>query len=323
MTTHPGALTWLLEDDEDGVRFLTLRDLVRVNPNDDTFITSRKKAYSRGHIGSVLRSMHTDGYWKRPGGGYNPKYFSGVWSLILLSQLGANVDDDPRIKQACVYYMDHALSKDGSLSYNGTPSGTIDCLQGNMCAAFTRMGFYDERLMQTFDWMARSVTGKDVRYYAYKCGPNFACGANGKKPCAWGAVKVILALGRIPARDRTKNMQSAIEAGAEFLLCTDPVKADYPTRTNSKPNRGWWKFGFPVFYMTDILQIAEALAGAGYGSDPRLRNAIDYISGKQDVMGRWLLEYDYTGKTWGTYGEKGKPNKWVTHRALKVLSMLK
>jgi hypothetical protein len=33
----------------------------------------------------------------------------------------------------------------------------------------------------------------------------------------------------------------------------------------------------------------------------------------------WLLVYDYSGKTWGDFGPKKQPNKWVTLRALQTL----
>jgi hypothetical protein len=74
-----------------------------------------------------------------------------------------------------------------------------------------------------------------------------------------------------------------------------------------------------VFYVTDLLQIVEALVGLGYGRNPRLANALTVIREKQDVQGRWALEYDYTGKTWVDFGAKKRPNKWVTLRALRVL----
>jgi hypothetical protein len=86
-----------------------------------------------------------------------------------------------------------------------------------------------------------------------------------------------------------------------------------------KPSRNWWKFGFPVFYITDLLQVAEGLVALGYGKDPQLASTLELIRSKQDDQGRWELEYDYTGKTWVNFGEKKKPNKWVTLRALKVL----
>ncbi len=39
----------------------------------------------------------------------------------------------------------------------------------------------------------------------------------------------------------------------------------------------------------------------------------------QDGQGRWPLEYTYNGKTWVDVEEKGKPSKWVTLRALRVI----
>jgi hypothetical protein len=202
-------------------------------------------------------------------------------------------------------------------------------MQGNLCAALLDLGLEDPRLDKAFEWMARSVTGDGVapmedkaaplRYYAGKCGPYFACGANNKLPCAWGAVKVMLAFGKLPRRKRTALIDKAIKVGADFLFSRDPAKADYPCGYNDKPSGNWWKFGFPVFYVTDLLQNVEALVGLGYGKDTRLKNALAIIRDKQDAQGQWLLEYDYTGKTWLDFGAKKKPNKWVTLRALRVL----
>jgi len=61
------------------------------------------------------------------------------------------------------------------------------------------------------------------------------------------------------------------------------------------------------------------LIGLGYGNDRRLSNTLNIVREKQDPEGRWLLEYDYTGKTWIDFGNKKQPNKWVTLRALRVL----
>jgi hypothetical protein len=129
----------------------------------------------------------------------------------------------------------------------------------------------------------------------------------------------MMAFSKVPVKKRTPLIRKAIKQGADFFFSIDPVTADYPSRLGGKPNRSWWKFGFPVFYVSDILQIAEALTGLGYGKDKRLVNTIDLIREKQDDNGRWLMEYEYAGKTWVDFGVKKQPNKWVTLRALKVL----
>jgi hypothetical protein len=147
----------------------------------------------------------------------------------------------------------------------------------------------------------------------------FACGANDKKSCAWGAAKVMLAFGKLPKEQRTPLIERAIQQGINFLFSVNPVQALWPSPYAHKPSGNWWKFGFPVFYNTDLLQVAEALVLLGYGGDKRLADTLDLIRNKQDEQGQWLLEINYLGKTWVDFGPKKQPNKWVTLRALRVL----
>jgi hypothetical protein len=325
--TGKNSIEWLLEPGDIGVQYLAMRDLVETDEKE--LIVAREKAHTQGPIARVLAKIEKEGYWEQPGAGYYPKYTGTVWSIILLAQLGASRKMDERIATACSYLLEHNLTQDGHFTVNGLPSGMVDCLQGNLCASWLELGCDDPRLDKAFEWMARSVTGEGVapmtdktaplRYYAAKCGPNFACGSNNKLPCAWGAAKVMLAFSKLPKEKRTGLINNAINAGVDFLFSKDPAKADYPSGYSQKPSGNWWKFGFPVFYVTDILQIVEALVGLGYGNDPRLANALNIICEKQDSQGRWLLEYDYTGKTWLDFGAKKQPNKWVTLRALRVL----
>jgi hypothetical protein len=320
---------WLLEENDPGVHYLTLRYLMDTPLNSPELLDAKVKAHTKGPIATILKKMHPDGYWQKPGPGYSPKYRSNVWSLILLSQLGASMEMDDRIVKAVNYYLENALSPEGQISHSSVPSGTMDCLQGNMCSALLDLGCHDKRLDMAYEWMARSVTGEGVapqkdkdariRYYAHKCGPLFACGANDKKSCAWGAVKVMLAFSKLPQERRTPLIDRAIQQGVDFLFSVNPAQALWPSPYATEPSGDWWKFGFPVFYITDLLQVAEVLVVLGYGSDDRLADTLNLISSKQDELGRWCLEFDYTGKTWGNFGPKNQPNKWVTLRALRVL----
>jgi hypothetical protein len=327
------ALDWLLEVGDIGVRCLALRDLVKAESRE--LNAAKEAAHTSGPIAGVLSKMDKEGYWVKPGAGYLPKYTGTVWSVILLAQLGATINADKRIATACAYILEHSLTKHGQFTATGSPSGTVDCLQGNLCYSLLELGCEDPRLDKAFEYMARSVTGEGIapatdkkaslRYFANKCGPVFACSGTYKKPCAWGAVDVMLAFGKLPAEKRTTLINRAIKTGIDFLFSVDPATADYPRgfpNAGGKPSGNWWKFGFPNFYVSDILQIAEALARLGYGKDPRLANTLQIIREKQDSQGRWPLEYSYTGKIWLDFGPKKQPNKWVTLRALRVLNMV-
>jgi len=323
------TLNWLLEPEDPGVRYLALKQLSGLSENDPEIISALEIAHREGPIKTVLDAMHLDGYWVDDGPGYNPKYRSAVWSLILLAQLGASAEFDSRINKACQRYLNSVLSANGQISSTGPPSGTSDCLQGNILASLLDLGYLDPRLDKAFEWMARSVTGEGVspmkdknaalRYYAGKIGPDFQCGANNKLACAWGAVKVMLAFSKLPEDKRTPLIHRAIQKGIDFLFSTDPADADYPNGWNLNPSGNWWKFGFPVFYVSDILQITEVLVKLGYARDLRLNRSIQLIRDKQDPDGKWQLEYGYSGKTWVEFGPKKEPNKWVTLRAYQVL----
>jgi hypothetical protein len=328
------VLDWLLEPDDIGVRYLALRDLIKADIAE--LADARKAAHDKGPIADVLSRMDKEGFWVKPGAGYFPLYTGTIWSVILLAQLGASIDMDERIAAACAYILDHSLTKYGQFTASGTPSGTLDCLQGNLCCSLLELGCTDARLDKAYEYMARSVTGEGIaprtdkkaplRYYANKPGPAFACSGTYGKSCAWGAVKVMLAFGKLPPEKRTRMMDDAIKIGVDFLFSRDPATADYPfgvsPKPTGKPSGNWWKFGFPTFYITDILQNAEALARLGYGKDPRLANALLVVREKRDSQGRWPMEYSYTGRTWVDFGPKKQPNKWVTLRALRLLNMV-
>lgn len=325
-------LPWLLEPDSGnpGVRYFALTELLDRAADDPEVLKAGRTVMSAGPVPTILEAQEVEGYWVEPGPGYNPKYRSTVWSVIMLAQLGAD-GSDPRLRKAGEYLLDHAIASTGAFSVSGIPSAAVLCLGGNLSAALIDLGWLgDARLQGALEWLAKAVTGQGIapaeeakaplRYYkSSTCGPGFCCSANNKKPCAWGAVKTMLAFSKIPEPSRTPLIQDAMDSGIAFLLGRDPAVADYPTAQDTKPSRSWFRFGFPLFYVTDVLQNLEALSRLGFGSDARLASAIDLVLGKQDQDGRWKMEYTYNGKTWVDIEEKGQPSKWVTLRALRVL----
>ena len=323
---------WLLEEDAQnpGVRAFALTDLLDRPADDPEVIAARRAVMEQGPVPAILAAQDESGFWEKPGEGYYPKYRGTVWSIIYLAQLGAD-PGDPRVRAGGDYLLENGRAKTGVFSLTGTPAGNIYCLAGNLGAALQDLGFGgDPRLQEALELMARFVMGQGVAaqddrsqplHYLKSgaCGPGFCCSANNTLDCAWGGVKVLRALTRVPDAERTSVMRDALEVAVEFLFSADPATANYPAGYSDKPSRSWFRFGFPVFYVTDVLQTAEALTEAGFGGDPRLGATYDLIQSKRDKVGRWKLEYHYTGKTWADIEEKGKPSKWVTLRALRVL----
>jgi len=328
----PSILEWLLEEDHinPSIRFLSLMKLCDKEATDREVQQAKADVMLSGPVPEILANQHLEGYWMEPGAGYRPKYKSTVWSLIMLAQLGAE-ENDPRIKLACEYILSHTRAKQDCFSIYATQTGAVHCLQGNLAAALMQLGVRsDPRLDHAIDWMARSVTGerfgsteeKHIEPHYIRSGisgSGFLCSTNDHQPCAWGAVKVGWALSMIPENKRTPQVKQAIQACIDFLISVDPATAEYPHPWAKKPSTSWFKFGFPVFYVTDLMQNISVLLSLGLEGDKRLSNAIQLIENECDDDGKWKMTYTYNGKTWVDIEEKGKPSKWVTYRAFSVL----
>jgi hypothetical protein len=323
------VLDWLLEPSDPGVRYFALRDLLGAPPDDKDYQSARRATVRRSPVREILEAQDRDGFWVKAGPGYSPKYTGTLWQVAFLGQFAAD-GENPRVRRAADYVLDHSRSQLGGFSINAAPSGMVHCLQGNLGASLLELGYGDDpRLREALDWLARSITGEGIaaagsaeprRYLrSGNSGPGFCCSANNHKPCAWGAVPALDALSRIPPASRTPVQRRAIQAGVDFLLSTDPARATYPIPYGAKPNGSWFKFGYPMGYVTDALRNAEVLVALGKGRDRRLHGLRDLILSKRGADGRWPLEYSYAGKTWFDLGAKRAPNKWVTLRARRAL----
>jgi len=79
-------------------------------------------------------------------------------------------------------------------------------------------------------------------------------------------------------------------------------------------------FGFPQFSY-DVLRGLRVVAGLGHSGDDRLDDALGVLLDKQREDGRWVLESTPTSMQ-TSLGQKGKPSKWVTLDALRVIKTL-
>jgi hypothetical protein len=334
------VLDWLLEKSDPGVRYFALRDLLGAPADDADVVAARHATVRASPVREILQAQDTEGWWCKPGPGYSPKYQGTVWSVIFLGQFGAD-GSNRRVRKAAEYVLDHTRAPEpyGGFSANGTPAAMVHCLEGNLCASLLELGWgQDPRLRLALEWLARSIVGERIQpavalgqrtrkagpsdlprfYRSGNSGPGFLCSANNHRACAWGAIPAMDALSRVPPRERTKVMRRAIDTGAEFLLGVDPAQAGYPTPYAGKPNGSWFRFGYPLGYVQDVLHNAEVLTALGHGRDRRLGGVVDLILSKRDDSGRWPAEYSYNGKMWADVEEKRKPSKWVTLRARRV-----
>jgi hypothetical protein len=334
---------WLLEPNgfQPAVRYYTLHDILERDESDKEVKAAKAAIMKSGPVPLILRDQNPEGYWGKP-----PGYTGTSSAMIFLAQFGAD-EKDPRIRAGCDFllskYIDSHGAPLGGLSLRRPPSGFSYCELSPMVEVLIDFGRFDDKRLQTaIAWLARAITsasGSDS--------PPFACPQrNAGLPCAWGTIKTLIALSKVPPEQRSKNVQEAIRLGVDFLLSRDPASADYPFGIGSRPSSTWFKFYYPLRSEADVLQNLEVLVALGQAKNPRLANAFDLVVSKQDQQGRWLLERTYkelpdthgmkvpywyhnslklfiSSKELGEIQEKkGRPSKWVTLRAIRLLKRI-
>ena len=321
-------LPWLLDPATPAVRAATLQHLFAAPPDAVEVVAARRAAMHAAPIRDILAAQSPVGWWSKPGPGYSPKYTGTVWQVMFLEQLGADPSDE-RVRRGCDYVLRWTVTDGGGFGCSSVaaehrppPSRVIHCLNGNLVRALIGLGYLDDpRVQGAVTWAAQHITGEGVaHWYAAVPRPGFACGSNEGQPCAWGAVKELRGLARVPARRRTPLVDRAVATGVALLLSRDPAVADYPMGFgNTAPSSSWFRLGFPSGYASDVLQVLEVLAELGHVGDPRLGPAFDWLLAQRDADGRWHNRYAHNGRTTVDIERQGDPSKWVTLRAYAVL----
>jgi len=318
-------IDWLLETTNPSVRYFTLTELLEKPENETEVIKAKNEIMNFGVIPKILSKQTAQGYWDIPDRFYTAKYKGTVWQLIILGELGADGNND-RIKKACEFILMNSQDLESygfsiwshAKKVGGRHSGVIPCLTSNMVWSLIRLGYLaDPRVEQGIRWITKYQRFDDgVEHLPTGWPYDMAKSCFSKHSCHMGVVKALKALAEIPEEKRSNAVNATIEKGIAYMLIHHIHKRSHDLNRLSKP--GWIRFGFPLMYQTDALEVLGILTKLGC-TDKRMQEAVDLVISKQDHLGRWKLESTFNGRFHTNIEQKGKPSKWITLNALKVL----
>ncbi len=338
------TIHWLLGEDNPPVRYLTLVHLLGKSLK----VAEVKEAQARLMDYSVTREIleHGEEFWFPEGktfGKSYQKYRGRFWQMIFLGQFLAD-GHDPQIEPG----VESILAKREFKDRRG-----LQCLTANILGAAMRLGFSDHPVVvEEREVLARRITegggicceamGYSLLERCYMCIP-----------------KLLLCFAEIPEDERSDAVKEAVEILAGSLLgnrihvyvsgnrqawldvlAEAPKKDELPEGETVKawiadrkrrflessgygervPKPGWLRFGFPLNYNSDILESLFALSRVDTPMNSALEGALDIVREKRTDEGTWKLENSLNGKMWADVEEKGKPSKWLTLTALRVLA---
>lgn len=323
--TDESTIEWLLSEENPSVRYFTMTKLLEKEDADNEVAKAKSNIMQMGIVPQIIAQQKENSYWGSPSRFYHAKYTGTVWQLMILAEHGAD-SSDIRIQNACNFILKYSQDYESygfahnksNKSGGGRHSEVIPCLTGNMLWSLIKLGFIeDERVLKGIEWIIKYQRTDDGNTFPPNEWPYDKyeiCW--GKHSCHMGVVKSLKALSAIPEAKRTITINEKINALVEYLLIHHIYKKSHELKSVSKP--GWLKFGFPLMYQTDILEILEILTDLKV-RDARMNDAIDILRSKQNKEKRWNLENSYNGKMLVDIEEKGKSSRWITYKALKIL----
>lgn len=319
------VIDWLLEHENPSVRYFALTSLLGADASERQAVQARQAIMASGPVDRILAFQNDDGYWGEPYSFYTDKYRGTIWNLLILAELGAD-PEDIRVKKACesviAHYQEpqgHGFSiASGSKTGSGLASGVIPCLTGNMVYSLIKLGHKDDpRLKSAFDWIVRVHRTTDADGDIPKGGiyDRFEI-CWGRHSCHMGVAKCLKALAAVEPGSRTAAVHDKISEMTEYFLKHHIYRRSHNIEEISRP--GWLKFGFPLMYQTDVLEILGIFASLGI-RDERLEDPIGILKKKMLPDGRWKMENSFNGKMLVDIEKKGSPSKWITLKALLAL----
>jgi len=236
----------------------------------------------------MLSHRSPDGTW--PTGWYSPKWVSTFYSLQVLQQLGVPAPESVRA------LLDHGLEDDG-IFRPWAARHDDRCVTGMMLTMATEAGV--------------GMPGAVARLLAMQMPDGgWNCEPGGRHSSLHTTLSVLEGLSPF---EHQPEVAAAAGAGREFLLRHRLYRSH---RTGEVIRASFTRFSFPHYWFYDVLRALDYWRGHPW--DDRLTDAVDLVHSK-GREGRWNLQNKHPGRTWFDMEQPGRPSRWNTLRALRVL----
>jgi hypothetical protein len=316
------VIDWLLDPVNPSVRFWALQHLDNKPQSHPEVQAAQDSIMGSLPVKTILGAQEPEGHWGKRNHSYIKKYTATTHQLLILAELGAKLT--PAIERGIEHMFRFQLDSGHFTTIlpktaRGRASKASDmvCFDANILYYMIYFGYLsDSRVVQLIDFLLNhhSTTDGGWKCRAYPIFPDTVIPAN----CFMGMCKALRAFSLVPPTQRSSQMKDVIRTITEIILENKVYQYLREPNGTRKAKVGWTRFGFPLFYNSDALEVLDTLTRLNIRDD-RMQNAIDLVVSKQQSDGKWLLKHTFNGRMWHDIEVKHQPSKWITLRALRVL----
>lgn len=316
LESNSSVIEWLLDSDP-SIRWQVMQDLMDAPA--EQVAAERTKVATEGWGAQLLALQGNDGSWA--GEAWNQGWNSTMHVLTLLREMGLDPDSE-QARHAVGLVRDHVRwmgwDWDGTWrgrEFVGNPffAGEVEpCINGQVGASGA---YFGQDIQRILDLLLREQLSDG----GWNCEA-----ANGSTRSSFNTTICVLEalLEYELAGGNNAKLTEGRLRGQEYLLerrLFHRLSTGDVIDRDREGSSTFTRFAFPTWWHYDVLRGLDYLRKADVKPDERVAEAIELVESKRDENGRWLLENQHSGTMAIDMEEEGKPSRWNTLRALRVL----
>jgi hypothetical protein len=296
-------INWLLEGDV-SVQYQTHRDLLDTDRPD-----LRQRISEEGWGKEFLNRRLENGHWGNKY--YQPKWTSTHYTLMDLKHLGISPKNET-IRQTIDMVFRTEKGPDGGILPGVTIPVTDLCINGMALNYASYFGIQEEEMKSVVD----NILSQQLPDGGFNCELNRYGAVHSSLHTTISVIEGILEYANNGYTYRIDALKKAEVACREFILMHRLYKSD---KTGEIIDKKMLMLSYPSRWKYDILRGLDHFQFAGAAYDSRMDDAIEVLLKKQRKDRLWPVQAKHPGQTHFDMEATGKPSRWNTLRALRVL----
>ncbi len=306
-TPSEAIFDWLIAGDV-SIQYQTHRDLAGMENKD---LQDRIEIEGWGR--EFLSRRGSNGHWGKRF--YEPKWISSHYTLLDLRHL--NVSPDQVIARETINTIaNENKSDDGGVNPANSIAQSDVCVNGMFLYYACYFKIEQEQISSVIDF----ILSQKMKDGGYNCMLNRS---GAKHSSLHSTLSILEGLSEYLMNGysyRKKDVQNAIQEALEFVLIHRLYISD---RTGEIIKKDFLRLAFPGRWKFDILRALDYFQHAGISWDDRMEPAVRVLLSKKNKNGTWNLQAKHPGQFHFEMEKPGRPSRWNTLRALRVLKYFK
>ncbi|MBK9401440.1 MAG: hypothetical protein IPN36_11465 [Bacteroidetes bacterium] len=307
MNTDP-ILDWLLEGDV-SIQYQVWRDLLGFDNK-----KLQTKIAVEGWGKEFLSRRNANSHWGDRF--YQPKWISTHYTLLDLRNLNLRADNK-MVQETIELVLKTSRAGDGGIRLGPSTSFYSDvCVNGMFLNYASYFKTHEKKLHTVVD----SILNERMPDGGFNCRSTRSGAVHSSLHSSLSVLEGFTTFQKAGNRYQSVHIQQAIKSAIEFILQHRLFLSD---RTGKIISNDFLKFTYPCRWKYDILRALDYFQFAGVKWDSRMEPAINVLFSKRNKRGTWNMQAAHAGQVHFKMEEAGKPSRWNTLRALRILRHFK